>query len=131
MRQTRYTRKVRFSDTDPQGFVFNANYFTYVDDAVTDLFEAAGLPFSVLPTRGFDAVVVHAECDFKSPGRVGDVLVTEVTVENFGNTSMTLAFETRDESDGRLVTIGKEVYVFTDASHQPVAVPAFVKEAFA
>jgi len=27
-----YRRKIRFSDTDAQGTVFNGNYATYIDD---------------------------------------------------------------------------------------------------
>ena len=43
-----YSRRVRFSDTDCQGHVFNANYFVYFDDAVTDFLEQAGIPYRPL-----------------------------------------------------------------------------------
>ena len=49
-----YRRKVRYSDTDAQGIVFNGNYFTYMDDAFTDYLEAMGLGGGGLVDRGFD-----------------------------------------------------------------------------
>jgi len=84
-----YRRKVRYSDTDPQGIVFNPNYLVYVDDALTDYFEASGLSFGSLAEKGIDPVVAHIECDFRSAGRIGEVLVTSVGVGGYGRTSMT------------------------------------------
>jgi acyl-CoA thioester hydrolase len=131
MTSTTYRRKVRFSDTDPQGVVFNANYFTYVDDAMTDFFEHVGLSFPDLAERGFDPVVVHAECDFRSPGRIGETLVTEVRAEKFGDTSIVFGFEIAEETSGRPVATGHEVYVFLDRGrHEPIHVPDFIRAAF-
>lgn len=125
-----YTRKVRYSDSDAQGHVFNVNYFVYFDDAITDWMEAA-VGTSHLED-GYDIFLAHAECDFKSPAHLGDTLVTSVRVEKIGNTSLVFALETREEGDGRLVVTGREIYVTVDrTTHKPITVPAKLRDACA
>ncbi len=127
-----YTRKVRFSDADPQGHVFNANYFVYFDDAVTDYLEAAGLPYAQITSRGHDLVLARAECDFRSPGAFGETLKVVVGVSRVGNTSVTFGLRVEEGCSGRLVAEGVEVYVVLDRkTHRPTAVPPYLREAIA
>jgi len=119
-----YRRKVRYWDVDSNAHVFNARYFIYFDDAMTDFFEATGLDFGALGGDGPVWVTAHAECDFKGEGNVGDVLATSVSVERLGNSSVTFALETVEETSGRVVATGKEIYVVIDrVTREPIAVP--------
>ncbi len=128
----RYLRKVRYSDTDCQGHVFNANYFVYFDDAITDCFEALGLGVAELAARGHLLVVVRAECDFRSSAEVGETLVTEVAVARLGTTSVTFALRITEQKTGRLLAEGREVYVVLDrATGRPTAVPPYLADAVA
>lgn len=128
----RYPRKVRFSDTDCQAHVFNATYFVYFDDAITDYLEALGLPYAELVRRGHDVVLARAECDFRSPGGLGETLETAVGVERVGNTSIVFALEVKEAATGRLVAQGREVYVVLDAaSKTATAVPGYLRDAIA
>ena len=125
-----YVRKVRFSDTDLQGVVFNGNYFTYFDDVLTDYFEALGLGWATFTDMGFDLVVAHVDIDFRSSAKLGENLVTGTRVQRIGTTSVTFALETREEQTGRLVVEGSEVYVIVDpATFRPVPVPEVLIEA--
>ena len=125
-----YRRRIRFSDTDAQGIVFNANYLRYVDDALTDYFEAIGIPWSQMTERGYEAVVGRVEMDFRSPGRLGDGLVTAVRLSRVGTTSAVFEFTIRDDEDDRVVVEGREVYVFLDhATFAPTPVPGWFVEA--
>ena len=127
-----YRRKVRFSDSDAQGIVFNANYLTYFDDTITDYFDALGIPWSEFTARGFEMVLAHVELDFRSPGRIGDELVTGARVTAFGRASVTCELRTWDAADDRTVVEGREVQVFVDAeSFRPVPVPRLFLDAVA
>ncbi len=127
-----YRRKVRFSDSDAQGVVFNANYLAYWDDAITDYFEAAGVPWDDLTGRGFDLLLAHADIDFRSAGRIGDTLATGARVAKVGATSLTFELRTWAEDGDRTVVEGREVQVIVDAAtHQPVPVPEFLSGAIA
>lgn len=126
----RYTRKVRFSDTDCQAHVFNATYFVYFDDAITDYLEALGIPYAEMTRRGHDLVLGRAECDFRSSGTLGEELETRVGVERVGNTSIVFGLEVVEAATGRLVAQGREVYVVLDhAAKKPVPVPEYLREA--
>ncbi len=123
-------QKIRYSDCDPQGIVFNGNYARYWDDALTDWFEEAGFGGEQLGGSGVDIVTARAEMDFKASAGLGDVLETSLAVERFGNTSMTVSFTTRRLSDGTVVTEGREVLVFVDPdTFRPTATPHAVRDA--
>ena len=125
------TQKIRYSDCDPQGIVFNGNYARYWDDALTDWFEDAGFGGAELGGIGADVVTARAEMDFKASAGLGDTLETQLEVERLGNTSLTVGFTTRRLGDGTVVTQGREVLVFVDPENfQPIPVPGVIKERF-
>lgn len=124
------TQKIRYSDCDPQGIVFNGNYARYWDDAITDWFEDLGFGGAELGGIGTDVVTAHLEIDFKAAAGLGDILETEPSVEKFGNTSMTVGITTSRRSDGVVVASGRAVYVFVDpVDFNPVSVPAEMRAA--
>jgi acyl-CoA thioester hydrolase len=68
-----YSLRVRYSETDAQGIVFNAHYLMYFDVAVTEYFRAKALPYNTfVQEHGIDFHVVHAELDYKAPARSDD-----------------------------------------------------------
>ena len=126
------TQKIRYSDCDPQGIVFNGNYARYWDDALTDWFEEAGLGGGELGGSGADVVAARIEMDFRASAGLGDTLETDIAVERIGNTSMTVGFATKRLSDDMVVTEGREVLVFVDPDNfRPTTVPEMVKDKLA
>ena len=121
------TQKIRYSDCDPQGIVFNGNFARYWDDALTDWFEEAGLGGAGLGGLGVEVVTARMEIDFEAPAALGDTLETRIAVEGRGNTSMTIGITTRRLSDGTVVATGREVIVFVDHELKPTPVPEPVK----
>jgi acyl-CoA thioesterase FadM len=66
--------------------------------------------------------------DFRAPASLGDTLLTEIAVERYGSTSMTVGLTTSRLSDGTVVTEGREVIVFVDPDgFRPTPVPEAVK----
>ena len=124
------TQKIRYSDCDPQGIVFNGNYARYWDDAITDWFEELGFGGTEMGGIGVEYVTVRLEIDFKAVVKLGETLVTEVAVERFGVTSMTVVVTTIRDSDRQIVAAGKAVYVFVDPEEfTPITVPEPFREA--
>lgn len=115
-----YVRKVRYSDTDAQGIVFNGNYAVYFDDALTDLFDLVGYPFGEV-----EIVLGRMEIDYRAPARLGETLVTGARVERIGNTSMTIRLLTWEEASGRPVAEAKQIQVVVSGDDfRPIPVPA-------
>lgn len=125
-----YERKVRFSDSDAQGIVFNANYLTYFDDTITDYLEATGIGWDGMTERGVDLVLGRAEVDFRAAGQIGDVLITGAKVVEIGRTSVVFEMRTWDHATGQSVAEGKLIQVMIDRrTHRPTPVPDWFVEA--
>lgn len=115
-----YERKVRYSDTDAQGIVFNGNYATYFDDTLTDLFDLIGYRWDTV-----EVVLGRMEIDFRSPARLGETIVTGARVEGIGNTSFIVRLATWDKATERVVAEARQIQVAVSAEDfRPMAVPA-------
>ena len=110
----RHQVRVRYSECDLQGIVFNANYLTYVDDALTELWRAA-VPggYTGMVESGVDMVVGEANIRYLAPARVDDLLDLDVSVARLGTTGMTL--EVAIGCEGRSLTEVTMRYVFVAA----------------
>ena len=105
--------RVRYHECDPQGVVFNAHYFTYVDVALTEMWREAFGSYGEVVAGGTDVVVVEAGATFRAPARFDDELDVELRVARLGTTSMQTATAIR--RDGELLVEGRIVHVFVDA----------------
>ena len=76
--------RVRLPETDVMGIVFHGYFFTYMEVGRMDYLRNLGLAENTKPIKGFENVVVHVACDFKSPGRFDDELVVRSPVPGHG-----------------------------------------------
>ena len=126
-----YSRKIRFSDSDAQGIVFNANYLVYVDDTWTDFFESAGLPWADMVSQGYELVLARTEIDYKDAARIGETIEVGMRVASLGVSSLSMEFRIWDANEPtRTIAEGKQVQVVVDAEDfQPTPVPDFLRSA--
>lgn len=80
--------RVRYNECDPQGIVFNANYFTYFDVAVTEFFRVALGGYTKLFEHGCDLVVREASARFSASAGFDDELELRVAPSHLGRSSM-------------------------------------------
>jgi len=105
--------RVRYHECDAQGIVFNANWFTYFDVALTEWFrEAFGSYGALVTDHGADVVLAETTARFRGSARFDEDLEIAVAVESLGRTSMVVLFTAR-RGDEALVE-GRTVYVFVD-----------------
>lgn len=83
--------RVRFNECDPQGIVFNANWFMYFDVAVNELWRAAIGSYGEFVATGYDMVVAEAGARFLAPARFDDEIALALRVTRLGTTAMTTA----------------------------------------
>jgi len=116
--------RVRFAETDLQGFVFNPNYLMYCDVAWTEYFRALGFTYDAMVQTGVDSVLKSTTLEFESPARFDEILILRARVSKIGNTSLSFDFEIREETQERLVATVSSTYVFVDSNTTlPIAVP--------
>jgi acyl-CoA thioester hydrolase len=122
----RHQLRVRYNECDPQGVVFNANYVTYFDIALTELWREAIGPYTDMTDAGTDMVVAEVWARYLGAARFDDVLDIEVIPTRLGNTAMTTRTEVR--LDGRLVVEGRMRHVFVDATtREKRPIPDYVR----
>ena len=100
---------VRFSHCDAAGIVYFPNYFDFVHACLEDWYQAVlGFGFRDLVGSGHGAPIVHAECDFRLPSRMGDVLELTLLVERVGGASVSYRVighaDGLERFDARIVT---------------------------
>jgi acyl-CoA thioester hydrolase len=102
--------RVRYSECDAQGIVFNARWADYVDIAVGEFSRA--LFGSVDPaTTGIDWRLVKQTLEWRASARYDDVLDCRVSTVRVGTTSFTLATEFRRFGDDETLATAETVYV--------------------
>jgi acyl-CoA thioester hydrolase len=104
--------RVRYNECDPQGVVFNANYLTYFDLTMTELWRELG-GYQAMVDAGVDMVVAEARIRYLAALRFNDEFDVQATVVRMGTTSMDTEIELL-RGDERVVE-GELRHVFTEA----------------
>jgi acyl-CoA thioester hydrolase len=121
--------RVRWSEVDPQGVVFNARYLDYGDIGVTEYWRAVGFRFDVGDDMQFH--VAHASVDYKKPIYPDEMIDLHVRTEKIGNTSMTVLIEIHGAAKDDLRSAIRCVQVHVDLDgHKPKPVPDSVRNRF-
>ena len=116
---------VRFRDVDVLGHVNNAVYFTYMEQARTEYWMRL---FQVEDLNDISFIVVHAECDFKRPARMGDQIEVKIRTSSIGNSSFVWGYEILNAANSEMFARGKTIQVYYDYKNQKsLAVPADVR----
>jgi acyl-CoA thioester hydrolase len=125
--------RVRWSEVDAQGIVFNPHYLTYFDVAVTDYWRAVGCPYpAAFLACGVDTFAVKATLNFRRSARFDDELDVLVRTARLGRTSLRLAFEIhrRAPDPAEQLVSGELVYVTASAdTREPRPIPEALRAA--
>jgi acyl-CoA thioester hydrolase len=112
--------RVRYSECDLQGVVFNANYLVYVDDVIEQWLESA------LEPGQLDYMVKKVLVEWDAPAKRGDLIDLTAGVARWGNTSFDVTV--RGEVGGRSIfTALLTAISVTPGTHKPTPVPAVVR----
>jgi acyl-CoA thioester hydrolase len=117
--------RVRYSEIDGQGVVFNAHYLTYYDTAINEYFRALGYDYlGEVKRTGADFHTVKTLVEYKRPIRFDEEIEVGVRIARIGTSSMTFALAIFLKTDDATLATGEIVWVYTDQrEHKPVPVP--------
>lgn len=82
--------RVRYHETDAQGFMFNSRYLELADVAMTEYFRKLDIPLDQAVEGGADPSVVRANLQFMRPAKYDDLLDVEVRCTQVGRSSFHL-----------------------------------------
>jgi acyl-CoA thioester hydrolase len=117
----RHRLRVRFSECDLQGVVFNAHYLSYFDIVITELWREAVGGWQKMVEAGADLVVAEARVRYHAPARFDDELDLGARVARLGNTAVTTHMTV--ERAGELLAEGELRHVCIDpatGAKQPI-----------
>ena len=119
--------EVRFADLDAYGHVNNAVFFTYLETARVKLFRERS---AELMQSGLFFLVVEASCRYRKPIELNDRVLIDLSVEDLGRSSFTLAYQMHD-GEGRTFADARTVMVCFDQSRgKTTAIPEDFHTAF-
>ena len=105
--------RVRYTETDGQGHVHHANYFTYFELGRTELLRAQGHDYADLERQGFILVVAGISCQYFRPCRFGDVLRLRTMVKQAKGARVLHEYELT--CDGKRLATGQSTVACVDA----------------
>ena len=100
------TIRVRYSETDQMGFVYNANYLDWFEVARTEYCRMAGKPYSEWEAEDLMLPVVEAHCRYKTPARYDDQIQLWVRVTEIKVHTVTFEYRVLRASDYKLMATG-------------------------
>ncbi len=121
--------RVRWSETDAQGVVFNARYLDYADIAITEYWRAIGFR-ALYPNEPFECHVARATVNFRLPIKPDELITVTAHTTALGRTSMTqqVAIYGAGGPDDLRADI-ELVSVHVDlATHRPTPLPDWTRD---
>lgn len=117
--------RIRYSEIDAQGVVFNAHYLTFFDTALTEYMRALKYNYTgTLADTGADFHVVRSVVDYKKPIRWDEEIEVGCRAARVGRTSITFALGVFGKSEDAPRATGEIVWVHTcQKTHEPRPVP--------
>lgn len=119
--------RVRYSEVDAQGIVYNAHYLTYCDIALTEYMRQMGIVFSLETAResGEDVHLVKATLEWKAPARLDQELDLWTRTARLGRSNLTFVVEICPRDSDQVLARGEIVWVNThQATRTAVPLPA-------
>jgi len=125
--------RVRYSEIDAQGIVFNAHYLTYFDTTLSEYFRALGYDqFADARESGIDFHIVRSVIEYKAPVRLDWEIDVGARVARIGSSSMTFALAIFLKGANDVLVTGEIVWVNTDQkTHRPVPIAQSIRDLIA
>jgi acyl-CoA thioester hydrolase len=111
----RHRLRVRYNECDPQGVVFNANYLTYFDITMSELWRELG-GYQAMVDAGVDMVVAEATVRYLAPLRFDDEMEVVARITRLGDTSMTTELVIEDGGEPAAEGELRHVFIETGGS---------------
>jgi acyl-CoA thioester hydrolase len=118
--------KVRYYETDAQGFVHHANYFPYFELARVEQLLALGYDYAQLERDGILLVVNKISCKYHRPSKFGDTL--RLTIRTIRSRGARIDHEYRVFRGNELLAEGESTLACIDREGRVQRLPEFLME---
>lgn len=120
--------RVRYSETDQMGYVYNGNYATYYEIGRTEMMRSLGMNYKKMEETGIMLPLLDLKCKFIKPAYYDDELTLKTVVKELPGVRMTFDYEIYNEAE-ELINIGSTILVFFDmVKKKPCHPPTYFME---
>lgn len=114
--------RVRYSETDKMGYLYNANYFPYFEVGRTELMRHYGMSYKELEDSGLILPLIDTYAKYLKPGYYDDLLTVEAIL-NYKSGPI-IKFEYNILRDNTIITNGFTTHIFVKSDTRiPVKPP--------
>lgn len=118
------TFRVRYSETDASGIVYNANYLIWFEVARGEFFWQQGRDYRRdVEARGYEWPVTEAALRYLAPAHYGELVTARAWVDNFQSRSLTIAYEVRNAQTLQVLCTGWTKHLNVDKQGQVRRIP--------
>lgn len=107
--------RIRYSEVDAQGIVFNAHYLTFFDTAMTEYLRHINYDYvNEVKDKNEDFHTVKTLVEYKSPIYFDQIIDVCLKVKKIGNSSLTFYIEIYPSKEDNCLASGEVVWVNSD-----------------
>lgn len=122
------TLRVRYSETDQMGTVYNSRPLEWFECGRTEMLRSLGLPYVELEAKGLYLPLIESHLEYLGRARYDDLLKLTTTLTFDGRVRLRCSvLVVRADNDKEIVR-GYTVHAFTDAAGKPIRPPAWLLE---
>jgi acyl-CoA thioester hydrolase len=117
----RATVRVRYSETDAMGRVYNSHFFVYFEVGRVEYLLQCGIPYSYMEEQGIYMPVAETACRYLAPARFEDILTVETSVGTAGRARVRFNYAVKR---GEVVVAeGYTVHAARGRDGRPIRIP--------
>jgi acyl-CoA thioester hydrolase len=105
--------RVRYSETDQMGYVYNGNYATYYEIGRTEMLKSLGMNYKKMEESGVMLPLLEMKSKFIKPAYYDQEITIKTIVKELPGIRMNFEYELYNE-DQELINIGSTTLVFFD-----------------
>lgn len=105
--------RVRYSETDQMGYVYNGNYAQYYEVGRVEMLRSLGMTYVSMEHSGVMMPLLELKCKFIKPAYYDQELTIKTTVKDRPGVRIHFDYEIYNENQ-ELINIGSTILVFFD-----------------
>ena len=110
----RYSRTVKYYETDMMGVTHHSNYLRWMEEARTEYFRSLGWGYEKLEEEGVICPVVEAKCRYLQTTTFPEKVEIEVSLGKFNGARLIFEYEIKRAAGGEIVSKARTEHCFVD-----------------
>ncbi len=123
--------EVRYYETDLMGIVHHSNYIRYFETARSKALKDLSLPINKIEELGIMMPVIHVECDYKIPVKMGEEIRIVSSIKDIPRVKIKIDSDIFNFKGEKVATGSVTLGFIHSQSRKPTRAPGFVIEVFA